>query len=141
MKKIFYLIFLFGILFMISSVALSQEDIIKKKVIIYYFHGSFRCVTCNNMENYTKAAIETNFKNALALGKLEFKTVNVEEKANEHFTRDYKLYTKSLILSLVDSGKEIKSKNLNKIWELSRDQQKFIAYVTEEIKQFLKEIK
>ena len=110
------------------------------KVIAYYFHGSFRCNTCTNMEKYSKEAIETNFKDALASGKLEFKAVNVEDRGNEHFVNDYKLYTKSLMLSLVKDGKEVKSKNLDKIWELARNKQKYIDYVTGEINEFIKDI-
>ncbi|MBU2540907.1 MAG: hypothetical protein KJ593_03295 [Candidatus Omnitrophica bacterium] len=109
------------------------------KVIAYYFHGSFRCFTCTNMEKFTRDAIETNFKDALASGNLEFKAVNVEERGNEHFVDDYKLYTKSLILSLVKDGKEVKSKNLDKIWELARNKQKFMDYVTGELSEFMKD--
>jgi len=109
------------------------------RVIAYYFHGTFRCPTCYNMEKYSKEAIETNFKDALSSGKLEFKAVNVEEKGNEHYANDYKLYTKSLILSLVKDGKEIKSKNLEKIWEYAHNKQKFIEYVTEELNGFMKD--
>ena len=61
------------------------------KIIAYYFHGSFRCATCTNMEKYSKEAIEANFKDALTSGKLEFKAVNVEDRGNEHFVNDYKL--------------------------------------------------
>lgn len=111
------------------------------KVTAYYFHGSFRCVTCYNMEKYSKEAIETNFKDALASGNFEFKVVNVEDKGNEHFTNDYQLYTKSLVLSFVKNGKEIKSKNLTKIWDYARDKQKFVNYVTQEVKVFLEESK
>jgi hypothetical protein len=109
------------------------------KVIAYYFHGAFRCVTCNNMEKYSKEAIRGNFKDELASGKLEFKAVNVEEKGNEHFVKDYQLYTKSLILAMVKDGKEIKSKNLDKIWELARNKQKFMNYVTGEVSTFMKD--
>jgi hypothetical protein len=109
------------------------------KVIAYYFHGEFRCPTCNAMEKYTREAIDTHFKDALGSGKLVFKSVNVEEPGNEYFVKQYQLYTKSLILSLVKDGKQIKSKNLDKIWELSRNEQKFIAYVAGEIRDLLKE--
>jgi len=85
------------------------------------------------MENYSREAIETNFKDDLASGRLEFKAVNVEERGNEHFVDDYQLYTKSLILSLVKDGQEVKSRNLDKIWQLARDKQKFIEYVTAEV--------
>jgi len=109
------------------------------KVIAYYFHGTFRCPTCTNMEKYSKEAIEVNFKDALASGDLEFKAVNVEDRGNEHFVNDYQLYTKSLILSFVKDGKEVRHKNLDKIWELARDKQKFITYVTKEINGFMKD--
>jgi len=109
------------------------------RVIAYYFHGTFRCYTCRTMEQYSKEAIEANFKDALASGKLEFKVVNTEESGNEHYVNDYKLYTKSLVLSLIKDGKEVKSKNLTKIWECAGNKQRFFDYVSEEVNNFLKE--
>lgn len=111
------------------------------KVIAYYFHGDFRCVTCRNLEQYAKEAIESNFQKALNEGSLVFKAVNVENKANEHFIEDYKLYSKALVLSLNKSGKEIRFKNLSKIWHLVRNKKKYLKYVKEEVAGFLKEIK
>jgi len=109
------------------------------KAVAYYFHGTFRCPTCLNMEKYSREAIEANFKDALQAKKLEFQAINVEEKGKEHFIKDYQLYTKSLILSLVKDGKEVKSKNLDKIWEYAHNKEKFIEYVTTEITAFLKD--
>ena len=91
------------------------------------------------MEKYSREAIQTNFQDELNSGKLEFKAVNVEDPGNEHFVNDYQLYTKSLILSLVKDGKEVKSKNLDKIWELARNKQKFIDYVAGEVNEFMKD--
>lgn len=109
------------------------------KVIAYYLHGTFRCSTCTMLEKYSKEAIEAGFKDALASGKLEFKAVNVEDRGNEHFVNDYQIYTKSLVLALFKDGKQIKWKNLDKIWEYARNQQKFSEYVVAEVAQFLKE--
>jgi len=91
------------------------------------------------MEKYSKEAIEANFQDDLASGRLEFKAINVEERNNEHFVDDYKLYTKSLILSRIKDGKEVESKNLDKIWELVRNKQKFTDYVRGEIKEFMQD--
>jgi len=135
MKKIAVLILVLVLMVPAFSQAAPQS-----KVVAYYFHGNFRCYTCYTMEQYSKEAIEANFKDALASGKLEFKVINVEERENEHFAQDYQLYTRSLVLSLVKDGKEVKSKNLTKIWEYVRNKQKFFDYVSEEIKNFLKEI-
>lgn len=108
-------------------------------VTAYYFHGSVRCPTCRALEQYSKEAIETNFKDALASGKLEFKVVNVEDEGNEHFVKEYQLYTKSLILSFVKEGKETQWKNLGKIWEYVGNKQRFIDYVKSEVAAALKE--
>ena len=109
-------------------------------IIVYYFHGNLRCITCNKFEQYSKETVETNFKDEIASGKIEFKVINVEEKGNEHYVDDYKLYTKSLVVSLVKDGKEVKSKNLEKIWEYVGNKERFFAYVKNEIANFLKEL-
>jgi len=109
------------------------------KVTAYYFHGTFRCQTCTLMESYSRAAIENNFKAALDSGQLAFRPVNIESQDNTHFVNDYQLYTKALILSLTKDGKEVKSKNLDKIWQYVRNRQKFSDYVVAEVNDFLKE--
>lgn len=109
------------------------------RVTAYYFHGTMRCTTCHKLEQYSKEAVENNFKNDLESGKLEFRVVNVDEAANKHFSKDYQLYTKSLVLSLVKDGKEVKYKNLDKIWEYVGNKQRFIEYVKQETDTFLKE--
>lgn len=139
MKKLFLVILAAVAVISASSLAVAADNQ-PAKVIAYYFHGSFRCPTCINMEKYLREAIDSNFKDALASSRLEFKAVNVEDRGNEHFVDEYKLYTKTLILSLVKDGKEVKSKNLDKIWEYARNRQKFIDYVTSEISGFMKDV-
>ncbi len=99
MRKILTAFLLISSIFCFSSSAAAE-------VVAYYFHGDFRCPTCHKLEQYSKEAIETGFKDELASGKLEYKVVNVKDKGNEHFMNDYQLYTKSLILSSVKDGKE-----------------------------------
>ncbi len=111
------------------------------QVIAYYFHGTMRCPTCYKLEQYSKEAIEANFKDALASEKLEFKVVNIEDRGNEHYGKDYQLYTKSLILSLIKDGKETKWKNMDKIWEYVGNKEKFIDYVKSGVSDLLKEDK
>ncbi|MFA5177193.1 MAG: nitrophenyl compound nitroreductase subunit ArsF family protein [Candidatus Omnitrophota bacterium] len=141
MKRLFLVILAAVAVISLNYSAFATEDKPAAKVIAYYFHGNFRCPTCQAMEKYSKEAIENNFKNELASGKLEFKAVNTDEQGNEHFVRDYQLYTKSLVLSLVKGGKETKAKNLTQIWDRVRNKQSFIDYVDEEVANFLKEAK
>lgn len=109
-------------------------------VAVYYFHGNFRCVNCHNIEQYTKEAVEKYFQKELSAGKVVFKVINVETGGNEHFTNDYRLYTKSVVLSLVKNGKEIKFDNLGKVWEYLRNKDAFHQYIKSEIEKYLKEL-
>ena len=135
--KRFLTVLFIGVFLISASSAFCDNS----KVIVYYFHGNFRCPTCRNLEQYAKDAIEDNFKKELAESNLIFKTVNVEEKENEHFVNDYQLYTKSLVLSLVKDNKEVKYKNLDKIWEYVRNKMQYTDYVKNEVENFLKDLK
>jgi hypothetical protein len=109
------------------------------KVIAYYFHGTYRCITCRTIEKYSKEAIENYFSDELNNGKLIFKSINVEEPENRHFIQNYQLFTRSLVLSLVKKDKEIKWKVLPDVWKYYRDKTKFFQYVKNEVEKFLKE--
>ncbi|MGD9581762.1 MAG: nitrophenyl compound nitroreductase subunit ArsF family protein [Vampirovibrionia bacterium] len=122
-------------LILTTNIALSKDN---SKVIVYYLHNSFRCPSCHKIENYTKEAINTNFADKLKDGSLVFKVVNFDEKPDKHFVEDYKLYTKSVVLSKVVNGKQVEWKNLDKIWTLLGDKAKFEQYIKTETGNFLK---
>ena len=139
MKKLIVILLAAVAVISVSFSAFAAEDKPAAKVIAYYFHGTMRCPTCHKLEQYSKETIETNFKNALASGKLEFKAINIEDRGNEHYGNDYQLYTKSLILSLVKDGKQTKWINLDKIWEYVGNKQRFVEYVKSGVADLLKE--
>ena len=108
------------------------------KIVVYYFHGNARCPTCFKLENFAKSEVEADFSDAIKKGNLEWKTVNVEESGNEHFNNDYKLYTKSVIVSTIQDGKEISWKNLDRIWQIIHDETKYRSYIKNEVAACLK---
>lgn len=133
LRKFILGFFIFGV----CAISFADNGSIGNKIYAYYFHGNFRCPTCHRLKQYSKEAIESNFKDEIASGRLGFKPINVEEKGNEHFVRDYQLFTKSLVLSLVQDGKEVRFKNLTKVWELVGNKQNFFDYVKAEIGDYL----
>jgi len=104
------------------------------KVIAYYFYTTRRCPSCKKIEAYSDEAIRTGYVDQLKKGLLEWRVVNTDEPGNEHYVDDYQLYTKSLVLSHVEGGKQTKWKNLDKVWELLGDKDGFMKYVQDEIK-------
>lgn len=109
-------------------------------VKVYYFHGNFRCANCYNMEKWTEEVINTHFKDARDSGKLRFEIINTETAGNEHYNKDYGLYTKSIVLSLAKNGKEVKFENLSKVWDKLRNKDKFCRYIKDGIDRYLKEL-
>ncbi|MFH0753990.1 MAG: nitrophenyl compound nitroreductase subunit ArsF family protein [Candidatus Omnitrophota bacterium] len=110
------------------------------RAVVYYFHGNARCPSCYKLEQFAKEAVEQNFASDIKTGRLVFTRVNVERSGNDHFVNDYQLYTKSVVISLVKNGKQVRYKNLDKVWDLLKDQKKYHAYVRDEIKLFLGEL-
>lgn len=113
--------------------AVQQE----RKLIVYYFHTTARCRSCNMIENLTRTAVETGFPEAVNSGRVEFQLVNIEKEGNQHFVQDYKLYTKSVVLSDLRDGKETQWKNLDQVWTLLGNKDKFIEYVQKEVRALL----
>lgn len=109
------------------------------EVIAYYFHTTYRCVSCKKIEAYSKEAIENGFAEELKSGTLKFESINIDDAENKHFAKDYQLYTKSLVICDMESGKQTEWKNLEKVWQLLRDKEEFIKYVRDEINSYLKE--
>jgi len=108
-------------------------------VIVYYFHGNYRCASCTKIEKYSRDAISNFFSKEIKAGFLSFQAVNTDLSENKHFLKDYQLYTKSLVLISVKEGKILKWKNLDKIWQRLNNKAAFYNYVQTETKKFLEE--
>jgi hypothetical protein len=111
----------------------SQDQPKQQKLIVYYFRYNARCPTCFLLESLAKSEVEADFADAIKKGTLEWKTINVEEKGNEHFNNDYKLYTKSIIVSTRQGDKELSWKNLDQIWQLVHNEQAYREYIRNEV--------
>jgi hypothetical protein len=104
---------------------------------VYYFRTTNRCVSCRKIESFTDEAIRSSFAQELTDGKLAWQVVNIQEPGNEHFAKDYQLATKSVVVVDEVGGKQVRWKNLSRIWELLGDQQAFVRYVRDEVRGYL----
>lgn len=109
------------------------------RVVAYYFHTTSRCASCRAIEANSREAIESAFAAEIKDGRLLWKVVNVEVKGNEHFVKDYALYTKSLVLVNEVRGKPAEWRNLEKVWQLLQDKPKFLRYVQDATRGYLTE--
>jgi hypothetical protein len=90
------------------------------------------------IEQYSKEAIEKYFPEQLKTSRITFSVINIDMPENEHFVKDYQLYTRSLIVAEFKNGKQIKWTNLEKVWNYVKDRDAFYNYVRSEVEKHLK---
>ena len=106
MKKTFLLFI--SALFMLSLVNTTNANKAAKEkfVKVVYFHGDYRCQTCNRIESLIKKTMKQHFSNEISKGTVVFEIINYDKDNNEHFKKDYDLYNQSLIISKFKSSTE-----------------------------------
>jgi len=116
-----------------SAAAAAQDHVVR----VYYFYTTQRCASCKKIEALSADAIRAGFARELDEGRLEWQVVNVDDPENRHFTADYELYTKSVVVVDRVNGQQVRWKNLPKIWELLQDEKGFRLYVQSEVRGYL----
>ncbi len=107
------------------------------QVVAYYFHVTARCSTCRMIQAYTEEALASGFGIALANRDLEFRPVNIQQPENRHFVRDYRLYTRSVVIVRFHNGRQAEWENLPEVWYLLDDKSTFISYVQRHVRGLL----
>ena len=81
-----------------------------KKIEVYYFHFTRRCMTCNNVEKVSKEAVETQYAEQVKKGEITFKSVNLDEKDGEAIGAKYKIEGQTLIIISGDKRVDLTDK-------------------------------
>lgn len=102
----------------------NNEPILADSLVVYYFHGTKRCMTCNAIETLAKEAITTKFADELANSTVVFRSINVELPENEHYIKDFQLATRSVVMQ-----KNGKYQQFNDVWTLVHSPEEFITYL------------
>ena len=114
-----------------------QSDKVPPDILVYYFHNTFRCLTCLTMENMAEELIRDEFAADLECGVLAWRSVNLQEMEYEYFKDRYSLDGPSLVIVEWGENKEVRWKNLKRIWELADDPAKYQEYVRGELAVYL----
>jgi hypothetical protein len=105
------------------------------KVVLYYMHATFRCLTCNSIESMAKEVVETRFSEALADGRLEWQVVNFQE--NRAMGRHYGVGTSTLVISKIEAGKEVRFQKLDEVWQKVGNPEAFKQFVDDMVTLYL----
>lgn len=103
------------------------------RVVVYYFHGRVRCVSCNKIEALSKQVVGGAFAPELADGRLAQVVVDVDAPGNEHFVQDYALTGSAVVLVDGRPGAGGRHRNLEEVWTLLDDEAAFSKYIRENV--------
>lgn len=132
------------ILIIVSLLALTLASCKKENFIgtneitykVFYFHPTARCESCINIENFTKELVLSKYSNPLPV---KYESLNIEDKENEHFRKDFDLKFSSVVIAKYSRGEVERFRNLDSIWTYSDNKFKFVTYADKEFKAFLNE--
>lgn len=81
-----------------------------KKVEVYYFHFTRRCMTCNNVEKVSKEAVEQQFADKVKAGDITFQSINLDEKDGEALGAKLKVEGQTLLIVSGDKRVDLTDK-------------------------------
>ncbi len=135
---------MFAMAFAASSIAWSQQSsadepqVKPDRVIVMYFHRTERCPTCKLMGSYSEEAVKKGFAEQLKDGSAQFRMIDFEKKENSAIAKAYRITGPALIVAKITDQQVEKFKDLEEIWTKVREKPKFIDYVQDHVKTFLK---
>ncbi len=103
------------------------------RIEVIDFYGTHRCVTCKAIEANTKYALATLYPGELKSGKITFRTVNVDDKANYDMAEAYEATGTALYLNVIKDGKETHVDLTEQAFAKGKERDAF----TEELKFFI----
>jgi hypothetical protein len=106
------------------------------QVVMTYFISGVRCESCKKIEDLSREAAEKSFSAEVATQKLVFRVVDTGEPANRHYVDDYKLTSKTVVISRRVDGKETEWKDMDKVWDLLDQPDAFRSYLASAIQDY-----
>ena len=106
-------------------------------VYAYYFHRTFRCVSCLSMEEMAARTIEEHFARQVQNGQVVWTTINIEDPATAPLRQQLNVRSNGLVLVRMENGVYKGSKPLDSLWGLLDRPEAFSKYVVDEVNAFL----
>jgi hypothetical protein len=105
------------------------------RVEVYYLHATFRCVTCNTIEQMTRSLLESKFGTELADGRIQWREADFQQE--EALAKRFEVVSSCVVVAGFRNGKETSYRRLDEVWTLLNDPPAFEKYVSDAIHKIL----
>ncbi len=111
-----------------------------EEVLVTYFHGTYRCGPCLEIERMARKTVEERFAPELEEGRMRWRSVDYDLPGNTRFLAEYGLTCPSLVVTRIADGKESSRTLLERTWELvDSDPEALTDYVAAGVGRMLSE--
>ena len=107
------------------------------KVVAYYLHMTTRCLTCLDIEEQSKNTVLDLYEDELTSGQLEWHAHNMELPEYQYLQSEFDLITPGFILAQVQGNEILQWKDLELVWDLVEEPDRFREYVNSELRKFM----
>ncbi len=106
-------------------------------VYAYYFHQTFRCFTCQSLEETAARAIQENFAAQVQAGQVVWRPVNIDKPEGKVLRAQFNARATDLVLARMEDGVCKESKKLDELSGLSGRPDAVSKYLVEQIGAYL----
>lgn len=106
-------------------------------LVVYYFHGSTRCPTCESIETQAHATLQSDFAPQLESGEVAWKTLNYAESSATDLAAKFDIQMPVVVLARTSSGEITDWKRLDQVWGLVGNRPAFAEFIRQEIRAML----
>jgi len=115
-----------------------SADASGNRVIVTYFHTTFRCPTCNAIERLAKELIQQDYAHHIARGVLEWHAINFQER--DDLAQRYELAAGAIVVAKIQDGREVAFQRLDDVWTLYDKPEQFKRYIENVVNAYVTEL-
>lgn len=104
-----------------------------ERLVAYYMHGTFRCVTCNALEAAAREVLEKDCAADVAAGRVVWTEVDFDEQPD--LAKKYNVSASTLVLVRMRDGKEVAFRRLDDTWPLADKPAELKAYILKNVQE------
>ncbi len=104
-------------------------------VAVYYMHSTYRCATCNTIEQMTHDLLDKFYLQELTDGRIKW--LDVDFQANTVLAQQFEIISSCVVVAQIKAGKVIGYKRLDEVWTLIKKPDEFHKYIGDAINSYL----
>lgn len=110
----------------------------ERLVKIFYMHATFRCMTCNGIENRARQLVEREFSEPWKSGKILWEEVNFQK--NTVLATKFDVTASSIVVAVMQGNEIMEFRRLDEVWPLLEKPAEFDVYVVDAVKKALEKV-